>query len=264
MSKTLLYVFALANLAGFILVIVMNFMANSVPINGKTTGELSALYPNLFVPAGATFAIWGIIYLLLTAFVIFQGVAVFTGNPAGSQAVEKIELWFLISCLMNASWILAWHYQQVGLSLLIMLGLLASLLVMYQRLSIGLGDASPAIKFLVHLPLSVYLGWISIATIANVTAYLVHLGWNGWGISQQAWALVMIAAGVILAFLMLYIRYDLFYALVIAWALYGIWLKRSAATEPAPLVSWGALLGLILVGAAILALLIFKRGKGYL
>jgi len=259
MSKTAFTILVLANLTGFILVIVMNYLANALPLNGKTTGELSALYPNLFVPAGLSFSIWGLIYLLLTAFVVYQGAALFQGTGPGRTAVEQIHVWFLVSCLMNAGWIFAWHYQKTGLSLLVMLGLLGSLLMIYQRLQVGAAVPATGVRWLVHLPFSIYLGWISIATIANVTAYLVHVNWGGWGISPPVWTLLMLAAGLTLAFLMLFIRNDYAYVLVVAWAFFGIWLKRSSAPQPEPLVVWGALLGMILMGLAIAGKLLFFR-----
>lgn len=259
MSKTSLLLLALANLAGFLFMIVMNSLANALPINGKTTGELSDFYPNLFVPAGLTFSIWGIIYLLLAAFVVYQGVLVIKMVPDGVQTLEKIHLWFFLSCLLNAGWILAWHYQKVGISVLVMLGLLVSLLMIYQQLRIGISDSPAGLRYLIHLPFSVYLGWISIATIANITAWLVNTGWSGFGITDAVWTVVMLAAGVVLAYLMLYTRNDFFYALVVAWALFGIWLKRSAAPEPVPLVTLTALIGLIVVGAGILGRMILRK-----
>jgi len=198
MSKTALYLLALVNLLGFAFMIVMNVMANALPINGKTTGELSDVYPNLFVPAGLTFSIWGVIYILLTLFVIYQGVVVIKMSTGGAGFLENIHIWFSLSCLFNGGWILAWHHQKVGLSLLIMLGLLACLLIIYLRLGIGKGTVPGATRYLVHVPFSIYLGWISIATIANITAWLVHTGWNGWGISQATWTVVVLAAAVVL------------------------------------------------------------------
>ncbi|HDJ33817.1 MAG TPA: hypothetical protein ENF21_06945 [Bacteroidetes bacterium] len=265
MSKTALYLLALVNLLGFAFMIVMNVMANALPINGKTTGELSDVYPNLFVPAGLTFSIWGVIYILLTLFVIYQGVVVIKMSTGGAGFLENIHIWFSLSCLFNGGWILAWHHQKVGLSLLIMLGLLACLLIIYLRLGIGKGTVPGATRYLVHVPFSIYLGWISIATIANITAWLVHTGWNGWGISQATWTVVVLAATVVLAYLMLFTRHDTFFALVVAWALFGIWLKRSGAPDPVPVVTWTALSGLILVVLGIVAdLLPFRSvtGKG--
>lgn len=265
MSKTALYLLALANFIGFAFMIVMNVLANALPVNGKTTGELSDMYHNLFVPAGLTFSIWGVIYILLTLLVIYQGVLVIKMSTGGVGILQNIHIWFFLSCLLNGSWILAWHHQKVGLSLLIMVGLLASLLTIYLRLRIGKETVPGATRYLVHLPFSIYLGWISIATIANVTAWLVHTGWSGWGISQAAWTVIMLATAVVLAYLMLFTRHDTFFALVVAWALFGIWLKRSGAPDPVPVVTWTALSGLILVVLGIVAdLLPFQplTGKG--
>lgn len=109
------------NLVLFMAMIVMNYLANALPLNGKTTGELSAQYPNLFVPAGITFSIWGVIYLLLGAFVILQ-------FRHKNKSLAKTVGWaFAISCLLNSFWIVAWHYEYLLLSVGIMFGLLGEI-----------------------------------------------------------------------------------------------------------------------------------------
>ena len=182
---------AILNIVAYVGTIVMNGLANALPINGYNTGQLSDLYPNKFVPAGLTFSIWGIIYLLLGVFVVYQAVVAFRSNPGTDNFVSRIGPWFLISSLANMAWIVAWHYRQVPLSLLIMLGILLSLIMIYQRLQVGLASAPGNEKFLVHLAFSIYLGWITVATIANVTTLLVDLGWDGFGISDVSWTVVV-------------------------------------------------------------------------
>jgi hypothetical protein len=259
MSKKNLSLFLL-NLLGFVAMVTVNGLANALPINHHTTGELSDSYPNLFVPAGVTFSIWGIIYLLLLAFVIYQWLILLKKKEG--KFIGTLGPWFFFSCLANGSWILAWHYELVFLSLLIMLLLLSCLLVIYQRLQIGLSGAFRAEKFLVHLPFSVYLGWITIATIANVTALLVHLGWNGFGLSQETWTIVMILAGTAITMAVLFTRQDIYFALVIIWALFGIYLKRTSEGVVAyPLIVTTVLVATALVAASI-ALQLF-RGKWY-
>lgn len=241
------------NLLGFIGVIVVNTLANALPINGITTGQLSDLYPNLFVPAGLTFAIWGLIYLLLAVFSVYQLVCAFGSNSSQGDFIDKIGIWFFVSCLANMAWIFVWHYQWVFLSLVIMLTILGSLIAIYQNLGIGNSSASNREKYLVHLPFSIYLGWISIATIANVTTVLVDTGWNGFGISEAIWAVVMIVIGTALTFRMLLSRNDIFYSLVVVWAFLGIWLKRSSAgVDPVQIVIWTSLIGLILILVGII------------
>lgn len=239
--------------------LVVNSLANALPINGMTTGDISDAYPNLFVPAGLTFAIRGIIYLQLLAFSIYAMTMLFTRSSLqeGRLAfVRVIGPWFLMSCLANMTWIVAWHYLHVGLALALMLVLLVSLVAIYQRLRIG-RIVRPAEKFFVHLPFSVYLGWISVATVANVTALLVDRGWTGGPLSESLWACMMIFVAVGLGAIMLKKRADYGYAMVIIWACLGIFIKRFNQDEPAwNMISIAALLGmgLLMVHMLVVAL----------
>lgn len=201
------------NVIGLLMVLTINGLANALPINGYTTGELSAMYPNLFVPAGFTFSIWGVIYLLL---ILWVGYFLIPYDQKAKEYDEtKIGKLFFVSCLLNAAWILAWHYQLIELSLLIMLGILGSLLWMYR----GIAD----IKFhwIVKVPISIYLGWISVATIANSTALLVYYGIDG-GSNASAYSTMMVLIASILGLFFAIVKKDIFYALVIIWALFGI------------------------------------------
>ncbi len=202
----------------------MNFLANALPLNGKTTGELSNLYPNLFVPAGFTFSIWGVIYTWVGIWVVYQLVQSFRGKD--NAGVGKIGVFFLLSSLANAAWIVAWHYQLVPLSLVIMLIILGSLIVIYLRLGIGKGYHGTAARALVHSPFSIYLGWITIATIANVTTLLVDINWDGFGIDPITWTIVMVLITTLITLVVLWKRRDYTYALVSIWAFFGISSKR--------------------------------------
>ena len=177
------------NILGFTGTILINALANILPINGKNTGELSDLYPNLFVPVGLTFSIWGIIYLMLLAFTIFQTKNIFRKDNENSYFIEKINYFFFISCIANTAWIFAWHFQQISLSLIIMFILLISLIIIYKKLEIGITSRSKMEKYLVHLPFSIYLGWISIAAIANISVFLVNIKWNRFGLSEVFWTI---------------------------------------------------------------------------
>ena len=250
----------LANLAGFIVMITLNGLANALPINGVTTRELSDAYPNLFVPAGLTFSIWGLIYLLLLAFLIKQMVDVF--NNKDTEYLDKIGWWFALSSLANAGWILAWHHRQVFLSVIIMLFLLKCLVSIYHNLDIGRSAAGRPVKYLVHLPFSVYLGWITIATIANITAWLVDIGWGRFGLSEEFWTACMIILGAGLTLLVLYTRYDIFFSLVILWAFAGIYIKRtSVGMEAFPVIVTTVLIATAIIAAAIVHQM--TRGKWY-
>jgi tryptophan-rich sensory protein len=199
----------------FGVMVYINYLANSLPINGKTTGQLSEAYPNLFVPSGITFIIWAIIYLLLAAYCVVQFL------PATKEMAIKVSWLFIVSCILNGLWILAWHYQKLPLSLLIMIGLLVTLIL----INLQLRDLPVGI---LKAAFGIYLGWICIATIANVTALLVHTGWGGIGISHQAWTMIMIAAGTLIVSLALMRIDNPFIGLSVVWAFAGIIMKRSA------------------------------------
>ncbi|MBD3351395.1 MAG: hypothetical protein GF364_07905 [Candidatus Lokiarchaeota archaeon] len=239
------------NVLGFLGTLLINTLANALPINGKNTGELSDAYPNLFVPAGLTFAIWGVIYLLLGMFAIYQ-------SKNGEEYVRKIGLWFGISSLANILWIFMWHYEFVELSLLAMVILFISLLVIYLKLGIGKDkEISKKDKAFFHVPFSVYLGWITVATIANVTAVAVDRGWSGWGISEVMWTILVIIVAYIITLLIQMTRKDIGYSLVISWATLGIFLKRTDPEfTPQPLIAYTALVVSIvtLIGAIIVAI----------
>lgn len=178
---------ALINLLGLTGVLVVNTLANTLPINGITTGELSAEYPNLFVPAGITFAIWGVIYLALVGFSVYSVTIRLQKGAAANGRTDFLGVigpWFFISCLANMTWIIAWHHRMIWISEFLMLILLTSLIAIYIRLYIG-RVVRPAEKIWVHLPFSIYLGWITVATVANITALLVHLGWSGAPLQNQ-------------------------------------------------------------------------------
>jgi hypothetical protein len=253
----------LLNVLGFALTIVLNALANALPINGRTTGELSARYPNLFVPAGLTFSIWGPIYLLLAVFTVYQLVMAARAQAIG-VLLDRIGPLFVIASGANIGWIFAWHYRLVGVSLLFMLLLLVALLALYLRLRVGVSDAAPRERYLVHLPFSVYLGWITVATIANVTALLVDLGWNRFGAGEAFWTVAVIAVGTAIALGVLFSRRDVFYSLVVVWALIGIALKRSTADpEPVRSVVVAAVAGLAVISLGVLAQIVRRAvGRG--
>jgi len=216
------------NLLLFAGMIVMNYLANALPLNNKTTGELSDALPNLFVPAGITFSIWGIIYLLLLIYCVVQ----FTST---NQLVISYISWvFALNCVLNALWIVCWHYQKISLSLLVMTGILISLIyinMMIKGLPVGMIKAA----------FGVYLGWICIATIANVTALLVHFNWNGFGLPGEVWAIIMISAGAVITVLSVYRLRNPFIGLAVIWAFTGIIIKRQSDYKSIVAVSAAAI-----------------------
>lgn len=243
----------LLNLLGFIAVLTVNFLANSLPLNGKTPAQISDLYPNLFVPAGLTFAIWGAIYLLLSIWMAMQVISLF--SPAqraiAEPAAENVGQTFVFSCLFNVSWLFAWHWGYVGLSVFIMLLLLLTLVALNERTGNGRDKVNNYEKWLTHTAFGLYQGWITVALIANITAWLKASGWEGFGISQPVWAVLMIVAGTGIAAYITWSRNMIFHGLAVVWALYGICLKREAAAD-APDVQQAAHAGMIILGVVIL------------
>jgi tryptophan-rich sensory protein len=231
------------NLILFAIMIVMNYLANALPLNGKTTGELSDSLPNLFVPAGITFSIWGIIYLLLAAYCIIQ----FTGSE--QETISQISWLFGISCILNSLWIVSWHYEKLPLSLLIMIGMLASLIyinILIKHLPLGLIKAA----------FGIYLGWICIATIANVTALLVNYKWGGFGISDEMWTIIMVSAGALITAIAVYRLSNPFVGLSVIWAFTGIIIKRTGDYRSIVIASTIALILLL-----IFTIVVFFRKK---
>jgi hypothetical protein len=234
--------FVLANILLFVAVVVMNYLANALPIAGRNPAEVSDMFPTLFTPAGFTFSIWGIIYLLLLGFSIYQARYFNKNLPV---FLERIGWFFGLSCIANIGWLLAFHHLQIGLSMLVMLVLLGSLLAIYLQL-----ETEGKTQFwLVRLPFSVYLGWISVATIANASILFSHLGWDGEPGGPQLWAAIVIAAAVAIGVLALVKRRDFALALVIVWALFGIFSKRmSNISDQDGMVELASIIGMILLG----------------
>jgi hypothetical protein len=208
----------------FLGVIAVNALANILPINGYNTGQISAFYPNAFVPAGFTFSIWGVIYLLLLSYTI--GFTYYTlkqeQNPKAFALIERINIYFLLTCLFNMSWIVAWHYLQIELSLVIMLLFLITLIQLFLKSNTIARDLTLTQRLILQTPFIVYLGWISVATIANTTALLVAYKWTALNIAPVYWSASMILIALLLAVLMLKKFKAVPFALVVAWALWGI------------------------------------------
>ena len=267
---------AIVNLSAFTGMLVVNILANSVPINNVTTGELSDAYPNLFVPVGTTFAVWGVIWLLLGVHLLMQIRTAFAkkgGEPDFAESAGRnpwspgvVGFWFTANMILNAGWIFAWHHRLVGVSVVIMLGLLATLIVMHRRLSV-LYRMEEVIRpkgnlRLARVPISVYFGWISIATIANITAFLVSIDWDGFGLPDVFWTIAMIAVGFGLTVAMLIRHQDVAFAAVVVWAFAGIAARRIIEGTPeGPAILVAAIVAglLIIVFGAVTATRRFVR-----
>jgi len=233
------------NLAAFVLVLAMNTLSNVLPLNSQTMPEISAKYPSLFTPAGFTFSIWGVIYLGLMIFVIYQALP----SQRDNDAISRISRLFQLSCLANAAWIVVWHYDLLWLSLLIMLLLLASLIGIYRQLLDEVEHAPVSQHLALHLPFSLYTGWITVATIANVSVLQTANGWDSAGLTAISWTLMKLAvAGAIGATVISRVG-DAVFILVIAWASYGISVMQSATPAVSGAATVLSLLALMLAAS---------------
>jgi benzodiazapine receptor len=205
-------------IATTVFALVMNWAANGLPLNGRDTAAISDSFNVLFVPAGYVFSIWGVIYIGLLAYVIYHSLPAQRANLRLRRSGWLVAL----SSLANGVWIYFWHFGYYTLTLVTMLVLLGALLAVYLRLGIAKARFSTLEKWVVSIPFSIYLGWITVATMANATALFSYLGWNGWGISPLVWTLILLVAGVVVAGLMAFTRSDVAYLLVLVWAFAGI------------------------------------------
>ena len=210
-----------------IITIVVNILSNTLPFNGLSAPEIADSFDVYFVPAGYVFSIWGVIYLGLIAYTVFQLLPTQRENPR----LRQTGWWFVLSCAANSIWLFLWHYGYFALSVVAMLILLISLIVIYLRLGIGQPIVPADEGWLVHLPFSVYLGWITVATIANITAFFDYINWNGFGIAPEIWTIIMLVAAIAVAGLMLYSRQDIAYLLVLIWAFIGIGVEQSDTSQ---------------------------------
>ncbi len=215
---------AIGNIIAFGIVLIVNYLAVSIPLGGMTTWQLSDLYPNLFVPAALTFSIWGLIYLLLFGFVVWQIVDAYKKNSTG--ITKRIWIRFLLTCVANIGRMFAWQYQYVILSVLIIIFFLITLIVVGNKIQLGKKLGSIGDKRLVQVPFSIYLWRLSVATIANVTAVLVHFWWNMFGLSDVFWTILVIIVATILGLLSLKKAYNIMFVLVVIRAFIGIIIKR--------------------------------------
>ncbi len=231
--------------------ITVNILANALPINGLNTGQISDRFQVYFVPAGYVFSIWGLIYVGLLAYAVFQALPAQRDNPR----LQATGGWVILGGLANIAWIFLWHYEQFVGTLGAMLILLATLIAVYLRLGTGRTSVPPAETWAVRLPFSIYLGWITVATVANVTSLLDYLRWDGFGLAPEIWMVIVLAAVLVIASLMNFTRRDLAYTAVILWALAGIGVKFPNAG----LVTAATWVTFALVGATFIAAYFFRR-----
>ncbi len=244
----------ITTLLAYGVMVVVNYMAVALPLAGRDTGAISDSYPNLFAPAGYAFSIWGLIYTLLLIYVMYQ----FWRNDT---LVGKINRVFVTNALLNALWIFAWHYDLIWLSVVIMIGLLTTLIRIADVLR--LRDLTNKDRLLVRLPFSVYFGWITVATIANITVFLVSRGWNGFGLSDSFWTVAVLLVGTLIGAGRMLRDRVIPYGLVLVWAYIAILFKHLSANGfggQYPSIIWTVGLCLTVFLGTIVFIAIKKKG----
>jgi len=216
-------------LLSYLLMLTVNALANALPLNGLNTGQVANSYPNLFTPAPLTFGIWGVIYLSLAVYVTFQLLRRKSDVPAARQPMlEEIGKLFILTSVLNAGWILAWHYLQIEISVLVMVLLLLSLIRIGWLLRAP--HCAPLEELALRIPFGLYLGWITVATVANVTALLVHYGWDGFGLPETFWTAAILTVALAIASVTMYRLRSVAYGLAVTWAYTGILIKHLSST----------------------------------
>jgi len=232
----------------FAAVIVVNSLAGGTTLlGGRNTADVSAAYPTLITPAGFTFSIWGVIYALLAAFIVFQ----LLPSHRQDRFNRQVGYFFILSSLFNIIWLFLWQYEYIAASVPLIFALLVTLIITYLRLDVGRSAAPRGERICVHLPFSVYLGWITIASIADVSSGLVSVNWTGFGLSPFTWAQLVVLVALVITLLVIGTRRDPAFGLVVVWALIGITANQLASPDVTMVTEASA----VLVAAATLVVL---------
>lgn len=231
------------NVIALVITLAINGLSESIPLNGQTSAQIANRLPILFVPANYVFGIWGIIYILLLAFGVYQALPSQRENPL----LRRIGYWFALTCLANGIWLVLFHYNLFALSMVAMVILLAALIVIYTRIGVGQQRVSTAEHWCIHIPFSTYLGWITVATIANAAYVLFDAGWDGLGIAPEVWTVSLLITAAIITLTIILQRRDVAYTAVLVWALVGIYAKQA----PTPIVAYTALIIAAVVAIAL-------------
>ncbi|MGB3199578.1 MAG: tryptophan-rich sensory protein, partial [Nodosilinea sp.] len=238
---------SIATAIAVVAAVVFNTLFNRFPPSGQSIGDISTtiLSGVLITPASYAFAIWGAIYLGLFAYVVYQ----FHPERRREPVIQRVNGLLILACIVQTVWILLFTFQQFGWSILAMVALLLALIGIYTTLNIGRERVSRQRRWMAHIPFSLYLGWISVATVVNIASALYASAWGGWGISSATWTVVMIVVAALIGAAVIYTRRDLAFTLVLVWALVAIAVRQSDI----PAVQWVALImaGLLLIWLAV-------------
>lgn len=214
------------NFLSVVLVIIVNYYSQVLRINNNTIGSLSKEYSNLFTPQGYAFSIWGLIFIALLTYSFFQIYRAFFSDE-DSEFISQTGPWFAIANFANAGWVVVWLYEHTAISVMLMFLILFSLIQVIRKTNMERWDAPARIIFFVWWPICLYAGWIAVATIANVAAYLAKNDWDGYFFSEIQWTIIMLIVAVIINLLMVYKRNMREFAAVGIWALVAIYVRHS-------------------------------------
>ncbi|WP_266205878.1 hypothetical protein [Pontibacter kalidii] len=249
---------AILNAVFFLLHLVPSQLTQLKLLSGQTIGDVSDKYPTLFTPASITFSIWGLIYLALIIFCIYHLIMAFKAGATleANRDVQRLGYLFILNNLATGAWTIAWVHELLVLSVVLMLMQLLTLVGMQLRIGIFDPARPAASRWCTQFPLSLYFGWICIATIANVSAMLVGVGWDGFGLSPEFWTVVMLVVATLLTLFVVLARHNSFVGLVTIWAFYGIILKqRELYPASFPEIVVTAWAGMALVAVAVIGIL---------
>lgn len=239
-----------------IFTIAFNGISQALPIGNQTSADVSNRNMTFFTPANYAFSIWGVIYLLLLVYAVYQALPAQRTNPNA----RKIAWPFILSCVLNCVWITLFQYNQFVLSVIVIVAFLLSLMYIYVTLNIGHAQVSNGERWALHVPFSVYLGWLSVATIANISVLGVANNWGDlFGIAQPTWAAIMLVVATLVGIILAVTRRDVAYVLVFVWAFTAIVSKQAATPIVAnTAVAMVIVLLVVLVGSIFLNM---RRGQ---
>ena len=213
----------------YLAMIATNVLANALPLNGRRTGDVSDAYPSLFTPAGVTFSVWGVIYLLLGAHVLYQ-LGLFRDGPDTAEQtalLNRVGMLFAVSSLANTAWVFAWHYDHIPLSAVLIVVILVCLALISTTLRRA--NLSGRRRWFIGVPFSVYFGWTTVAVVANITVLLVSLNWDGFGLAESTWAVIIVGVAMAIGTVTMVRNRDVAYGLVLIWAFVGILIRQTSA-----------------------------------
>lgn len=213
----------------YLAMIATNVLANALPLNGRRTGDVSDAYPNLFTPAGVTFSVWGVIYLLLGAHVLYQ-LGLFRDGPDTAEQtalLNRVGILFAVSSLANTAWVFAWHYDHIPVSAVLIVVILVCLALISTTLRRA--NLSGRRRWFIGVPFSVYFGWTTVAVVANITVLLVSWKWDGFGLAESTWAVIIVGVAMAIGTLTMVRNRDAAYGLVLIWAFVGILIRQTSA-----------------------------------